>query len=399
MPRKQITYSSHPNHRTRAVHAQGERQFKTYDTSHIRPRKSVAPVFFGILLAVVVLGLIYTLFTTFLGGGQIPNPFAKPDLDEAGATVVVEEEITATIPDGATAASAADVLKAVGVIDDTKIFLQRAQDLGLDGSFKAGTYTFTAGMTLDDVINALAKGVMGTKTLTIPEGWTVAQIADAAAEATGKFTAEEFLEQAKASNYVDDYKYLADAPNDSMEGFLFPKTYELAGVETPDDLIRMMLNQFITETNDLHISAAKELGLNWYQVVTLASIIEKEALPTEDNPDERELVSSVFYNRLRDGMYLQSDATMGYVTGGEVKASDLETDSPYNTYLYAGVPPTPICCPSIESLTAACYPAETDYYYFFIVEEEGYSDHAFSTNGDEHQAAIDAYNAYRAEQE
>ena len=122
-----------------------------------------------------------------------------------------------------------------------------------------------------------------------------------------------------------------------------------------------------------------------YQIITMASIIEREAVTDDDRP----LVASVFYNRLRDGMKLQSDATMGYVTGGEVTADDLKTDSPYNTYLYGGLPPTPICSPSSASIAAALSPSSTDYYYFFISDTV----HQFSETYEEHQQAISAAQA------
>ena len=117
-----------------------------------------------------------------------------------------------------------------------------------------------------------------------------------------------------------------------------------------------------------------------YDILKLASIIEKEAL----DDDDRYKISSVMYNRLRTGMALQSDATMGYVTGGEVTAADLKVDSPYNTYLNMGLPPTPICTPSMESIRAAMDPADTNYYFFWITEDE----HVFSETYEQHEQAI-----------
>ena len=158
----------------------------------------------------------------------------------------------------------------------------------------------------------------------------------------------------------------------------------------------MMLDQYATEVASLDYSYPTSKGLSAYQVLVMASVIEKEAAPDANHPDERAQVSSVFYNRLAADMALQSDATMGYVTGGEVTPEDLQTESPYNTYLNKGLPAGPICNPSIESLKAACNPATTDYLYFFIVNEKGYSDHAFSKTLDEHNAAIAKYQEYTA---
>ena len=200
------------------------------------------------------------------------------------------------------------------------------------------------------------------------------------------------MNRAVVSNYINDFPFLAEANDDSLEGFLFPKTYDLGGKDkSADNLIRMMLSQYAEETGTLDYDAARELvndrygvSMSNYEFLILASIIEKEAFSGDDWVN----VSSTFYNRLAEGSLLQSDATMGYVTGGEVTPDDLEIDSPYNTYYYLGLPPTPICNPSLQSLQAALNPAETNYYYFLIVEKDGYSYHAFSEDYDQHLEAI-----------
>ena len=129
-----------------------------------------------------------------------------------------------------------------------------------------------------------------------------------------------------------------------------------------------------------------------YDIIKLASIIEREAI----SEDDRGKVASVFYNRLKAGMPLQSDATMSYVTGGEVTADDLKTQSPYNTYLNKGLPPTPICTPSLASIKAALAPDTTDYMYFLIIEKGDYSNHTFSTTYEDHQKAIEKAKADQA---
>ena len=129
-----------------------------------------------------------------------------------------------------------------------------------------------------------------------------------------------------------------------------------------------------------------------YDVIKLASIIEREAI----SEDDRGKVASVFYNRLKAGMPLQSDATMSYVTGGEVTADDLKTQSPYNTYLNKGLPPTPICTPSLASIKSALAPDTTDYMYFLIIEKGDYSNHTFSTTYEDHQKAIEKAKADQA---
>lgn len=271
MPRRQVTYSNHPNHRARMVHAQGERQFRTYDTSHIRPRKSKGPVIVGIVLAiVVVLALVFGVSAALKG-------CSGDNVD--GSAVVVESTVSATIPDGSSANDTASILQSAGVVPDSKAFLSRAKTMGLDSKFQAGTYTFSSGMTLDDVVKAVASGDFGTVAMAIPEGYKLSDIAAAVDAATGgRVSADEFTNAASdASVYASDYDFLADAGTNSLEGFLFPKTYSVSETDTADSLIRAMLNQFRTETAGLDWSYAQSRGLSIYDAVNLASIVEKES--------------------------------------------------------------------------------------------------------------------------
>ena len=193
---------------------------------------------------------------------------------------------------------------------------------------------------------------------------------------------------ASASKYVQDFPFLKGVGNDSLEGFLYPKTYDFANTTpTSDSVIKTMLGQFKKEMQGLDAQASlaavnKKYGLklSFYDMIKIASIIEKEALTDTQRP----LVASVLYNRLNNDMFLQSDATMGYVTGGEVHADDLKKESPYNSYLHKGLPPTPICSPGTASIQAALAPADTDYYYFWITKTE----EKFSKTYEEHKQAI-----------
>ena len=298
-----------------------------------------------------------------------------------------------TIPEGSSASQVAQALYDAGVISNTDDFLTQVHRRDLESSLKSGTYTLVTGGDMDSLLSLLTSGPNSSSaSLTIPEGYTVTKIA-ASVETTFGISADDFIAQAKASNYVADYPFLSAAANDSLEGFLFPKTYDFSGqTVTADLIIRAMLSQYQTEmasydfaTSEAAIQSTYGVTMSDYQIITLASIIEREAVTDDDRP----LVASVFYNRLRDGMKLQSDATMGYVTGGEVTADDLKTDSPYNTYLYGGLPPTPICSPSSASIAAALSPSSTDYYYFFISDTV----HQFSETYEEHQQAISAAQA------
>lgn len=391
MPRKQITYSSHPTHRARMVHAQGERQFRTYDTSHIRPQRSKAPaVVAGILAIVVVIAAVFGVTTAMKGCSTDPVD---------GAQVVTQADVQVVVPEGAAASEVADVLQNAGAIPSASDFLARAKELGVDARFQAGTYSFAAGMTLDDVINAVATGNLGMDVLSIPEGYKLVDIASAVEQATeGRVSADEFVKTAQASSYASEYEFLSGAPEGaSLEGFLFPKTYDLANDATADSIIRMMLNQFASEVASLDWSYPESLGMSIYDAVNLASIVEKESSGDEQI---RAQVAAVFYNRLSPNNvetaagYLQSDATTAYEVGHDPSGEEVQADTPYSTYANPGLPPTPICSPSIDCLQAVCAPAsgyEGYYYFIFWTNDQGQTEYAFSKTYDEHQAAIAAH--------
>lgn len=387
MPRRQVTYSNRPNHRARMVHAQGERQFRTYDTSHIRPRRSKAPAIVAGVIAVVLLVVMGFAVSSFMKG------CSTAEVD--GSAVVVDSSMQVTIPEGSTASDVADTLQSAGAVPDASAFLSRAKELGVDSQFQAGTYTFQSGMTLDEVVNAIATGDLGTVSLTIPEGYKLSDIAAAVASATGgAVSAEDFTAAASdASVYAADYSFLADAGTNSLEGFLFPKTYAISDTDTADSIIRMMLTQFQTETASLDWSYAQQRGLSIYDAVNLASIVEKESTGDEQI---RSQVAAVFYNRLSPDNtetmgFLQSDATTAYEVGHDPSGEEVQAQTPYSTYRNAGLPPTPICSPGLACLQAVCAPASDygDYYYFiFWNNDAGEVEYQFSTNYDDHQAAI-----------
>jgi UPF0755 protein len=310
----------------------------------------------------------------------------------SSTTLAEGQTVEVTIPTGASGDTILSTLMKAGVITNAKDYYAAASKLDADSKMKPGTYEFTGGMTAEQVVQQLIDGPNTDKgKVTIPEGLTVEKTAAIVEQALG-IKASDFIAEAKASNFVDEFPFLSQVSDDSLEGFLAGKTYDFAG-QTVDahTVIEAMLKQFQTETASIDmdagiakVNATYGLNLDEYDIIKLASIIEREAVTADDKP----LVSSVFYNRLAIGMALQSDATMGYVTGGEVTADDLKTESPYNTYLNTGLPPTPICSPSVSCIEAALNPASTDYYYFFIVENGSYSKHAFSETYEQHQAVI-----------
>ena len=370
MARHGMTYSSKPSRAARNAHRMGEKQFKTYDTSYIRPKKSKAPIIVP-LVVILVLALGIGFFV----------------MHSCSSTEVAEgQEITVTVPEGATTKDIAATLQDNKVIGNSGDFVNRVNALGVANSLKPGTYVFVGGAPLDDIISQLEAGPTETPVV-IPEGKTLSGIASIVESSTsGAITADEFLTLAKdASAYEADYPFLADAYDNSLEGFLFPKTYGVTSETTADSLIRMMLDQYQAEVTALDYSYAKDKGLSEYDVLVLASIIEREA--TDGN---RETVSSVFYNRLDEGMPLQSDATVAYLIGDDPTPDDLKIDSPYNTYLNQGLTPGPICCPGLASLQAACSPEETDYlYFYFATDDKGEMQYYFSKTYEEHMRAID----------
>jgi UPF0755 protein len=298
------------------------------------------------------------------------------------------QQVSVTIPEGSDASSIAKILMDAGVISDSSAFFKEVQSQQAESSMKSGSYDLMTGANLSELVRQLVAGPNSTsKRITLAEGLTVAQTASKVEGALG-ISSDDFTNQAKASNYVGDYAFLSGAGNDSLEGFLYGSTYDFGDTEiSADSVIRAMLDQYQANVASLDFATAEAsikekygVTVSDYDILTIASIIEREAL----TDDDRAKIASVLYNRLKAGMALQSDATMGYVTGGSVTADDLKTESPYNTYLNKGLPPTPICSPSLASIKAALAPADTNYYYFWITESE----HVFSETYEEHQKAI-----------
>lgn len=360
--KRQITYSQRPNHAARAAHARGDKMFRTYDTSFIRPKRSKAPTIVALVVALIVMvAAIFGIVTLVRG-------CSAPTLAE-GQTVQIE------VAEGSDASAIGDQLVEAGVVGNAGDFTAKVGEMNAGTQLKPGTYEFTGGMSTEEVVNLLVSGPnVFEGGLTVPEGYTLEQIAQAVEQATdGRIAAADFVSAASdASVYASEFSFLEGAGTASLEGFLFPKTYEVADDATADSLIRLMLQQFQTETASLDWTYPENQGLNLYEAVTLASIVEKEC--TAD-PSIRSQVASVFYNRLgNDGEptygMLQSDATTAYELGHEPTPADLETPSDYNTYTNKGLPPTPICSPSLECLQAVCAPDETNYYFFYFGEDE-----------------------------
>ncbi|MCL2888955.1 MAG: endolytic transglycosylase MltG [Eggerthellaceae bacterium] len=370
------TYSDSPNRAERNVPSKGASQYRTYDTSHIKPKKSPIPAIFAVLLAGAV------LFVVVWGGRTLLENFNQPILADG-------EEVDIYIPEGAGAKDIGNLLQESGVITSSNSFVQRVNELGVTGQLKPGAYTLKGGMTLDQVIGVLRLGPDASyESFTIPEGFTLVQIAERVEEAyKGKITKEDFLAAARnASLYVNDYPFLSAAYNNSLEGFLFPKTYAIRSSATADSVVRMMLTQYQNEVASIDYGFAESIGLSRYDILIIASMIEREAMLAE----EQAIVSSVIYNRMLIDMLLQIDATVAYAVGVvEITPADLSYDSPYNTYLYEGLPPGPICSPGLAAIVAAAGPAASGYFYY-VASHEGDGSHYFSATYDEHLAYINS---------
>jgi UPF0755 protein len=203
--------------------------------------------------------------------------------------------------------------------------------------------------------------------LTIPEGFTLRQIAARAGE-TGLFSADDFLAAAAAGDY--QVPILPEGQRTNLEGLLFPKTYDLPEGMQPRELVQKLLDQFALETAGLDLGRAEKLGITPYQAVIVASLIEREVVVDEERP----LVAAVIYNRLKANMPLQIDATVQYALPQwkeNLTYEDLKVDSPYNTYRNRGLPPAPICNPGSKSLEAALEPAPVNYLYYVATGEGG----------------------------
>lgn len=301
------------------------------------------------------------------------------------------ETVSVTIPSGSTTSDIANILKEQGLISNTFTFRLSSKINGYDGTYQMGTYDVDTGMTPTQIMALLQSGEVSTKNkLTVPEGYTVKQIADRVAE-TGLCTAEEFITEANTGTFP--HSFLKDLPDREyrLEGYLFPDTYFLSENMTAHEIITMMLDRFEQMYTQEYQDAVAASGHTLDEIVTIASMVEKEITLDE----ERARAAGVIYNRLEQDMSLGIDATVLYAvgkTGGELTQADLQTDSPYNTRLNKGLPLGPIANPGEASFKAALYPEDNNYLYY-VVEAAGQSNHVFCETNEEFLAAKEKYQA------
>jgi UPF0755 protein len=323
----------------------------------------------GLVVLLTVVILLVALVATGVGFWSWATNAAGP-----------KTKLVVTIPQGSTGSDVASVLKRDGVIRSTWAFKLLARFRGFSGGFQAGTYTnLTTNMSVEDALNALKKGPLPNKTVQalFPEGLTQRQTATRAQDKLG-IRQSEFIKAATRGNWTLS-PYLPKGTK-TLEGYLFPKKYEFEAGSKAEAVIKRMLLQFKLEVRDLPWDTLKNYGLKRpYDVVIVASMIEREARFAEDRPK----IARVIYNRLAKGMALQIDATVQFALGEwrPLTLHDLKFASPYNTYLHQGLPPTPIANPGLASIQAALAPGKGKWLYYVVIDGQGH--HAFTASYDE----------------
>ncbi|MBN1298439.1 MAG: endolytic transglycosylase MltG [Actinobacteria bacterium] len=307
--------------------------------------------------------------------------FIQPVAEEK-ETVLKGIEVEVEIAEGMNLTQIAAILEDKGVIEDAFVFRLYVQQKGKEKNLLPGKYAMITGSSNEDVLEIIMAGEKQViYKLAIPEGYIIEQTKEKILKDIPFIELEALEEAMDIKNYNGFYGFLSQDIT-SLEGFLFPKTYDVTVDYTANNVIEMLLTQYQMETQPLDYSFADEKGYKNYDILKIASLIEREAYI----PDERPLISAVIHNRLDAGMALQVDATVRYALNkweGIVTFEDLETDSPYNTYKYSGLPPTPICSPGLESIKAALEPADVNYLYYVVIDENTH-EHKFSETFEEH---------------
>lgn len=286
------------------------------------------------------------------------------------------------VPRGASFGIVARGLERAGLIRSADNFIFVAGLIGAHKRIQAGEYELSPSMTPRQILSALVRGRVRYHSVTIPEGYNIKEIASTL-EKRGLVDREEFLARTHDRELIGRL----GLEGESLEGYLFPDTYLFTKGMTVEEIIVKMVDRFKEVYNTEFREKAQAMGLTMKEVVTLASIIEKET----SRPEERAMVSSVFHNRLRKGIPLQSDPTVIYGIedfDGNLTKQHLLTRTPYNTYLNPGLPPTPIANPGKESIYAALHPSMEDYLYF-VSRNDG--THHFSRSLEEHNRAVNIY--------
>jgi len=352
-------------------------------TESLAPRSSRKGTSRPARIALGALGFVVVVAAVAAAAGWYL--LVRPDHDVAPGTPV-----EVVIEGGTSSAQIASELSEAGVVDNALMFRLQARQLKADSSLKSGTFSLTTGMTYEAAIAKLVKGPdIVTYDVTIPEGFNTRQVAARFASQAG-ISEPEFLELATkgAAEFEAEHPYLSEAYEGSLEGYLFPLTYSIKEGTSARDVIEMMLDGFDAQIAGVDLAYAKERNLTLHDVVTIASILEREVNLDKEYP----LVSSVLYNRLRQRMRLQLDSTVFYGLPDGTKVltqADLQNGHPHNTYSNYGLPPGALGNPGLKAIEAAAHPADTDYLYYVLTGKDG--SQTFTTNYEDHLKAVEVY--------
>lgn len=330
-------------------------------------------------MRIVLLALLVALSVVGYAGFQYQR-FASSQPSTA------HEEKIVMIPKGASVAQIGDLLQEQGLLVDSLQFRRFVRIKGAAPSIRAGEFRFYTDMTPVQVLDVLQKGEEVRYKVTFPEGYNYKDMAKALS-AIPFFTADKFLAIVSDASVAQKYGFKTN----TLEGYLFPSTYEVTRSQTEKDLVDAMVRQFKAVWTPAFDQRAKELGMDMTKIVTLASVVEKET----GAKDEQPTVSSVFHNRLKKGMKLESDPTIIYGLenfDGDIRRGDIRRNHPWNTYVIPGLPVTPICNPGKGAIEATLYPANTEFLYFVA---KGNGAHSFSRTFAEHAIKVLEYQVRR----
>lgn len=298
-----------------------------------------------------------------------------------------------TVEPGASVAEIGGELRDEGLILSDLVFRLALERRGSGNSLQPGQFLLRSSMSMDQIIDELQRGQVSDRVVRVIEGWRSEQIADYL-EAGAVFERDEFLDLVNSGSTQFQHEFLPDPGNSaSLEGYLFPDTYFVGAQTTAGEFIDGMLDRFGQIYGPQERQGAVALGLSDHQVITLASIVEREAQLDEERP----LIASVYLNRLAQGWPLQADPTVQYALGqtgdgswwkSGLTISDLGIPSPYNSYVNQGLPPGPIANPGAASIRAVLEPAQTDF-MFFVARGDG--SHAFAESAEEHQQNVNRF--------
>ena len=351
------------------------------------------------MIAQRIAAAVITIFALALTAGlawfvfQTPGSIFGEESEHAIPAIATGgQPITVTVTKGESAKTIGKMLQDKGVIRDDRLFEIWVGLRGVQNSLEAGDYEFDQGLPVVEVVDRIATGKTASRTVLIPEGTRSEEIGDIL-EKDGVVSKQAFLAALVKSRH--NQPFLAQVSGGDLEGFLFPATYEFSRTVTADDVVDRMLAGFQTNVADGLQLEGQNLTLE--EVITLASIVQREAGTLSEMPT----IASVFLNRMRIGLPLQSDPTVQFALGNsassvqqfgywkkELSLDDLKVDSPYNTYTQPGLPPGPIANPGLDAINAVIRPASTNY-LFFVAKGDG--THAFAETLEEHERNIQTY--------